>query len=171
MPFALVAIGVLLIVSAIRNTAGQLAQQLAGDLSGKNNFLFWLAGLGAVGALGYIPALRTFSRVLLALIILVMALSNNGFFTKFEAAIAGATNPGPTGIDPTGKTSPPNPPAPTPLSPRDQATKDFNQWFSGLTGIPNPFGFDFSGGVAGDIGSIFGHSGEGGSGLELPGGP
>lgn len=114
MPFALLTIGLLICVSGVRNTTGQLSAQVAKDFSGSNSFLYWLAGLGAVGAIGYIDAFRSFSRLLLALIIIVMALSNKGFFAKFQEGIAQAQAPTATTTDmKTGQTAPGAAPATT----------------------------------------------------------
>lgn len=93
MPFALLVIGLLLVVAGYRNTLPQLGSALAKDFSGTNNFFFWMAGIGAVGALGYIPKLETFSRLFIGLLIVVMALRNGGFFNQFENALATAQAP------------------------------------------------------------------------------
>ena len=92
MPFALVLIGLMLIVAGARDTQTQLATQLSNDFTGQNSFLYWIAGIGVVGTLGYVPKLQTFSRVAMALILIVLILSNGGFFQQFLAAIQ---NPAP----------------------------------------------------------------------------
>lgn len=103
MPFALVVIGLLMIVSGGRNTYQQFGAQIKGDFTGDKNFTYWLASIGVVGAVGYIEPLRTFSRAFMVLIIVVMFLSNGGFFEKFTAALAkGPTTPQPVGESATG---------------------------------------------------------------------
>ena len=92
MPFALVLIGLMLIVAGARDTQTQLATQLSNDFTGQNSFLYWVAGIGVVGTLGYVPKLQTFSRVAMALILIVLILSNGGFFQQFLTAIQ---NPAP----------------------------------------------------------------------------
>jgi len=84
MPFLLTAIGLILIVTGVRDTHMQLAAQLQKDFSGQQNFGTWVLALGAVGSLGYINELRTFSHYFLALVLIAMVLSNRGFFQKFS---------------------------------------------------------------------------------------
>lgn len=84
MPFALVVIGLVLIVTGLRDTYVQLGQQLQSD---GVPFTKWALAIFAVGALGYIPELRRFSHWFLALIMIAIILAQRGFFTKFQAAI------------------------------------------------------------------------------------
>lgn len=87
MPFALVTIGLLLIVVGAKGTQREFGSELRADFTGPGNFTFWIASVGAVGALGYIESLKTFSRAFMALIIISMILSNRGFFQKFMEAL------------------------------------------------------------------------------------
>lgn len=89
MPFALVFAGLILIVSGAKGTQGALGAQLKQDFTGTNNFLFWIAAIGALGALGYVKELRTFSRYMMALVVLAIVLANgrNGFFQKLKDGI------------------------------------------------------------------------------------
>lgn len=80
MPVALLLIGVVLIVVAFNNTMGDLAKELTTDIPG---YFVWAVAIGAILALGYIPALRTPSRWLLALVITVIVL------TRYKQIIAG----------------------------------------------------------------------------------
>lgn len=90
MPFALLVIAILLVVTGARGTYPQLKTLLIQDFTGQHNFLNWIVALGAVGLLGYVPDLQKFSRAMLALIIICLFLSEKGFFTKFQQAIASA---------------------------------------------------------------------------------
>jgi hypothetical protein len=100
MPFALLLIGAVLIIAAIRGTYADLGKQLTTDFtgSGSGSFLVWIAAIGAVGALGYSPVLRTPARMLLALVILAMVLTNGrrGLFSRLQQAVAAtpAAQPG-----------------------------------------------------------------------------
>lgn len=87
MPFALVTIGLLMIVVGARGTHRAFGAQLATDFTGDRNFLYWIAAIGSVGALGYIETFRTFSHVFMSLIIVAMFLGNEGFFAKLKDAI------------------------------------------------------------------------------------
>ena len=67
---------------------GALGQQLEKDFSGSGNFFYWLVAIGVLGASGYIPAFTKFSRLFMGLIILVMFLSNRGFFAQFQTSLS-----------------------------------------------------------------------------------
>lgn len=95
MPFALLIIGVVFIVSAINNTQSQLVVLLKNDFTGQANFVYWLAALLIIGAIGYVEKLKPVSDGLLVLIILVLLLSRGnpkfntagGFFQQLTAAL------------------------------------------------------------------------------------
>lgn len=85
MPFVLVLAGLLMIITGAKGTYVQFGRQLASDINGQ--FLYFAAAIGGLGALGYIDALRTFSRLFMALILIVLVLSNGGFAQKFLEAL------------------------------------------------------------------------------------
>jgi hypothetical protein len=99
MPFVLIALGLLLIVVALRNTQTQLGALIVADFTGAGNFFYWLAAIFIIGAIGYIDELKTPSRMFVGLVLLAMILSNQGFFQKFvdqlKAGSAQAPPPGP----------------------------------------------------------------------------
>lgn len=87
MPLALLIIGIMLAVSALRGTEEQLGTLIVGDITG--GFLTWVAAIVAIGALGYVPQLQLPSRMLLALVLLVLLLKNGtGFFSQFQQQFA-----------------------------------------------------------------------------------
>lgn len=88
MPFALVIIGLVMIVTGAKDTYKEFGQALVSDFTGEGNFTWWIASVGAIGALGYIKPLETFSRTFMALIILSMLISNRGFFAQLNNALA-----------------------------------------------------------------------------------
>lgn len=101
MPFAVLLIGIILVVVAFNNSFGQLATQLEGDIPG---YFKWAAAIAAILGLGYIPGMKTPSRYLLGLVLLVILLTNyssiiSGFQTFLTSggattgAGAGAANP------------------------------------------------------------------------------
>ena len=91
MSYALIVIGLALTIAGVRGTHDDLLALIRGDLTGDNSFLWWLVAVGAVGALGYIPAMKGVSHAFLALILVVLVLSNRGIFEQFTAAIQGGT--------------------------------------------------------------------------------
>lgn len=87
MPFALVTIGLLLIVTGARDTYSDAGKLFVSELTGPNNFTYWLLAFGALGSLGYNETLRPFARGFMVLIFLSMVLRNRGVFDQFGKAI------------------------------------------------------------------------------------
>lgn len=88
MPYALIVIGLAMIVTAANNTHVQLATQLRSDGTA---FLKYLVAFGIVGSAGYVDSLRVLSRTFMLLIVLAMILANSktgrGFFGNLQDAI------------------------------------------------------------------------------------
>jgi hypothetical protein len=87
MPYFLVAAGIVLLVTAVQNTYATLGSLLQSDFTGQGNFIFWVAAIVIIGAIGYYAPFRPISRGLLILTIIVMVISNGGFAQQFTAAI------------------------------------------------------------------------------------
>lgn len=85
MPFVLVIIAALLIVTAWRNSVGALGSALASDLPA---FGKWFVALALVGGIGFVPGLKVPSRWLLGLVLLVLFLAN------WQAVLAGFKDAG-----------------------------------------------------------------------------
>jgi hypothetical protein len=83
MPLLALIVGTVLLISALRNTQGQLASALAQDVP---QYLVWAAAIAGCGAIGFIPGLKTASRAFVALILVVIILRN------YQAVVAGITN-------------------------------------------------------------------------------
>jgi hypothetical protein len=87
MPFTFIIVGLFLIIAAARGKSQDLFDLLHDDFvstQDKSSFLPWVVSILVVGSLGYVPQLRTFSRTFLVLLILVLFLSNKGFFAKLK---------------------------------------------------------------------------------------
>lgn len=96
MPFVLIGVGILMGIVSFRNTQCQLGAQIAADFTGANNFFYWVAAIFIIGALGYVDELKAPSRALLGLVLVVMILSNKGFFNQFVSQLkSGSANPPP----------------------------------------------------------------------------
>jgi hypothetical protein len=81
MAVAFLLIGVVLLITAARNTYAQLFTLLAGDFTGQNNFIFWMVSIILIGSIGYIPKAKPISTGLLGLVIVVLVLTKGkGFF-------------------------------------------------------------------------------------------
>lgn len=94
MPFALLIIGAVLLVSAVRNSQDDLFALVKGDFTGQGNFVFWIVSLLIIGAVGYIPRLKPISDGFLVLVLVVLFLTKGnpngvggGFFSKFTSAL------------------------------------------------------------------------------------
>lgn len=85
MPFVLFAIGVLLVVSGVKKTQNELFTLLRGDLVGSNSFVPWIISILFIGSLGYIKSIRPITNAFLVLVIIVLFLSNGGFFDRFTS--------------------------------------------------------------------------------------
>lgn len=87
MPYALLVMGAVLLVAGIRNTYGQLWSLVEGDFTQQGGFLAWVAAIGVIGALGYVPKLKPLSIALLTLILIVLVISHNGVFAQLQQFI------------------------------------------------------------------------------------
>ena len=91
MPLALIGVAAIFIVVGFRGTQTCLFSLLQQDFTGSGNFLYFVVALVIVGAVGYIPKLKGVSDAFLALIILVIFLSNQGFWAQLQAALQTST--------------------------------------------------------------------------------
>lgn len=98
MPFALIIIGAVMVIAAVKNTQGTLGQLVKGDFTGPNNFIFWLAAMFLIGAIGYIPKAKGIATALLALVIVVLFLTKGnpqgvggGFFAQLTKGLQSTT--------------------------------------------------------------------------------
>jgi type IV secretory pathway VirB2 component (pilin) len=93
MPFVFLVVGIVFVASGVRGTSQDLLNLLTNDLKGPNNFIYWVLAIAAIGGLGYVADLRSFSRALLALVLIVLILAENkqqgsgGLFVKLEDAV------------------------------------------------------------------------------------
>jgi hypothetical protein len=88
------AVGVILIVAAIRNSHADLFSAIAQDVP---HFIVWAAAIVAIGVIGFAPGLKPISRGLLALILVVLILQN---YRQVLAGFQNAwKNPPPVVID------------------------------------------------------------------------
>lgn len=88
MPFALIIVGLVLLISSLQGNQDTLFSLLKGDFIGQNNFIYWALSILVIGALGYVPNLRPLSRAFMVLVIVALFLKNGtGFFAQFQSAI------------------------------------------------------------------------------------
>jgi hypothetical protein len=101
MPYMFIIVGLVMVIAAVRNTVADtkdtngnvtdagLATLLKQDVSGQNNFVYWVLSILIIGAIGYIKPLQPVSRAFMLLVIIVLFLSNKGVFSQFNSAFAG----------------------------------------------------------------------------------
>lgn len=78
MPFLLSIIGIVLIVSAYKNTYSQLGSLVASDFTGSGNFLYWMIAILLIGSIGYYSSGSSkISKLFLVLIIIGILVSGN----------------------------------------------------------------------------------------------
>lgn|SRR5574337_123850 len=129
MPFALIIVGIFLLVAAARNVQDDLFGLIKGDFSGPNNFFYWAVSILVIGAIGYIPKMRSLSTAFLALVVIVLVLTKGnpnapggGFFEQFTSQLGLTANP---------KTSQPGASSPgastSSTNPLDQILNNLNQ--------------------------------------------
>lgn len=99
MPFALLIVGILLLIAGVKNTQGTLYTLVQGDFTGQDNFLYWFTAILVIGAIGYVPKLKPLSTGFLILVILVLFLkkgnssgAGGGFFAQITSALGSTTN-------------------------------------------------------------------------------
>lgn len=98
MPFALIVIGAVMVIAAVKNTQGNLGQLVKGEFVGQNNFIFWLSAMFLIGAIGYIPKAKPIATGLLGLVIVVLFLTKGnttnvggGFFAQLTKGLQSTT--------------------------------------------------------------------------------
>lgn len=89
MPLALLFIGIIFLVAAIRGTHSDLFDILKDDFASADNFFVWGLAFFIIGAIGYYGPLRPISRSFMVLLVVVLLLSNRGFFNSFRDQIRG----------------------------------------------------------------------------------
>jgi hypothetical protein len=100
MPLALLILGALFLTAAVRGNkcggqqcADVLFTTMKDDFTGPGNFIYWGLALFLIGALGYYKPLKPLSNAFLGLVILVLFISNRGFFAKFLEQIGSTQSP------------------------------------------------------------------------------
>lgn len=90
MPIFILAVGILLIASAINDKLPELGALVKEDMSPSDSstpFPMWILAIVMVGMIGYIKDLKPLSTAFLVLVFVGLILSNKGFISKFTTAI------------------------------------------------------------------------------------
>lgn len=90
MAFLAILVALMVLVSAIRNTQGDLFSALAQDVPA---FGIWAAAIFALAMIGFVPGLKPVSRGLLALVLLVIVLRNySAILSSFQGLAKGSSS-------------------------------------------------------------------------------
>jgi hypothetical protein len=89
MSYALIIVGVMLLIASIRDMQGTLFTLLRDDFIGMHSYVFWLLSILGIGAVGYVPKMKGLSDGFLILVFLMLFISNKGFFNQFMSQISG----------------------------------------------------------------------------------
>ena len=96
MPFALVFVGLLLVITGFQNTYAAFGKQVQGDFTGSGSFLYWMISIILVGSIGYIKELQGLSRAFMVLIVIALILNvykkNPNFFSSINSGISSGDN-------------------------------------------------------------------------------
>lgn len=106
MPFVFLGLGIFLLIVALRGQASNMASLLKSEFTGSNGFIPWALALIILGMLGYIKQIKPITQAFMGLVLLVMLISNKGFFAQFNAAIKA---PAPVNTNTSSTTSAPSP--------------------------------------------------------------
>jgi len=87
MAWPVLLIGLVLIIAGFRGETDKFAETVKEDFTGRPNFLYWVAAVFAIGSLGAVKPLRPVSDGLFVLLIVVLILSNRGFFASLSQQI------------------------------------------------------------------------------------
>ena len=97
MPWLFLVTGTIFLLAGLRGESANLLALLESDFQGSNNFVYWFLSILILGALGYVDALRGFSRAFMALVLIVLILAEDkqataaggggGFFAEFASAV------------------------------------------------------------------------------------
>ncbi len=99
MAYALIAIGIIMMVTGVQNTYSAMASQLQTDGVA---FSKWMIAFGMIGAAGYVEDLKNLSRMFMALMIIALVLSNSKSGVGFFGNLNNAINAGPSGASTSG---------------------------------------------------------------------
>lgn len=97
MPLALLAFGMLAVITGIKGNEADVANQLKTDLTGSGNFLYWIAALVVLAIIGRVGGFPNAAKTFMALIVVVYVLSQNGLWANATSALAGTSAASGTG--------------------------------------------------------------------------
>jgi len=103
MPFALIFIGLIFMIAAVKGNHKDLFELLKKDFTGQDNFFVWVLAIIILVAIGNVEKLRPISNAFLGLIVLVIIIGNGkkGLFENFMSQLRAGTGGGSSNISET----------------------------------------------------------------------
>jgi hypothetical protein len=91
MPLALLVIGVLLVVTAIKGSGNisAVATKFETDLTGSGGFIYWIAAIVVLAIVGRVTGATNSVKMFMALVVVVYLVGQQGIWTQFSSAFAG----------------------------------------------------------------------------------
>lgn len=84
-PFVFLFVGAVFIVAGVRGKAQDVGDILKSDFTGNPNYLTWIIAVAAIGLLLANRYTEKVGTAFFALLLLVLFISNRGFFAEFSA--------------------------------------------------------------------------------------
>lgn len=84
MPFVLLIFGIAFVMAGYHGNASQLFNKIGSEFVGTPSFGRWALAILVIGSLGFIRPLKPISNAFLILVLIVLFLSNRGFFASFN---------------------------------------------------------------------------------------
>lgn len=85
----LLLIGVVLIVAGARGKSSELGAIVQDDFVSQPSYFVWILAVATIGIIGSFKPLKEASNAFYALLIIVLLLSNRGFFAEFNRQVFG----------------------------------------------------------------------------------
>lgn len=142
MPVLFIALGVLMLATAIKGNYQQVAAQVDSDVTGSGGFFVWIGAIVLIGGVGRAARLEGTAKMLIGLIIVVYLVSQQGIFSKAAQAVSNARAPAPTPVQETGQAS--NIPQAS-VSPPPGASNGQSLGSAASSGLASMLGFNASG--------------------------
>lgn len=99
MGLALLVVGIVLVLSAIRGYTAELGKLVRGDFTGSGSFGLWAVAIVILSAIGGIGGgAKTLSRAFLGLVFIVLIFANKGVFANLLDAIQNPPAPLPVNV-------------------------------------------------------------------------
>lgn len=84
MAFVLLIFGAAFVMAGFHDNASKLFQQIGNEFTGTPSFGKWVIAILIIGGIGYIKPVKQIADAFLILVLIVLFLSNRGFFAKFS---------------------------------------------------------------------------------------